>query len=97
MFYQNNLQIIFSTPKYSILDIFRLQCKNIIIRKFEQNKDNVRVNCLANAIADSYRFVDGGFTYLDTFYQGILNQVYFLMRSTFWKKRIRNPKMELIG
>ena len=59
---------------------------------FEQNKDNVRVNCLANAIADSYRFADGGFTYLDTFYQGILNQVYFFDEKHILEKAHTEPQ-----
>lgn len=59
---------------------------------FEQNDDNVRVQCLANAVADTYRFADGEFTYLDTFYQGILNQVYFLEEKHIFEKAHTGPK-----
>lgn len=59
---------------------------------FEQNNDNARVHCLANAIADTYRFADGGFTYLETFYQGILNQVYFLDEKHILEKAHTEPQ-----
>lgn len=53
---------------------------------FEQNCDNGRIRCLINAVADTYRFANSGFTYLDTFYQGILNQVYFLDEKHVFEK-----------
>ncbi len=59
---------------------------------FRQDADNTRISCLVNAIADTYRFMNGEFIYLDSFCGSVKNQDYFLEKKYIIEKAHESMK-----